>query len=68
VRIAAERAELALTDVVAELTEPQLVLDVQDRLDQPLRVFPRSAEYVKSQPLRGLLPDPGEPLELLDKA
>ena len=36
-RIEAERAKVALTDVVAELTEPQLVLDVQDRLDQPLR-------------------------------
>ena len=67
VRIAAVRAQLAVADVVADAAEAELVLDVEQRLRQVLGIVAAGAQHVKREPLRGLLPDAGQTLELVDQ-
>src|SRR5574341_387443 len=55
--IRAERAQLAVADVVAGGAQAELVLDVENRLREVFGIFPRGAEDVESKSLRGLLPD-----------
>ena len=66
-RIAAIIAQLAIADVVADGANSELVFDVHQRLRQPLGGFPIVAQNVKREPLRRLLPDAGQALELLDQ-
>ena len=63
VGVAAELAQLAVADVVADAAQAQLVLDVEDGLRQVLGILAPGAQHVKREALRGLLPDAGQALE-----
>ena len=67
-RIAAEITQLAVADVVARGAKAQFFLHVHQRGGQALGIFARSPQNVKRQPLRRLLADARQALELLDKA
>jgi hypothetical protein len=61
-------ASLVLTDpaarligeVEAHLTQPNLLLDLPDRIREPKGVLARGAQYVEGEPLGGAITDAGE--------
>src|SRR5258708_4265040 len=67
-RVAAEIAQLAVADVVADGAGSQVVLDVHQGLGQPLRVFAWSAQNMERQTLRRFLADSGQTFEFLNQA
>ena len=66
-RIAAEVAQLAIADVIACHAEAELVLHIHQRRGQPFGLLARGAQHMKCEPLRGLLADARQALELLDQ-
>jgi hypothetical protein len=67
VRIAAVEAQLAIADVITLRADPQLVFNVENGLREILSIFTRNAQQMKRNTLRGLLPDPGQPLAFLNQ-
>src|SRR6185312_6267686 len=66
-RIAAEIADLAIADVIADGANAELILDVEDRLRQPFGIFAAGAQHVERNALRRFLPDARQFLEFLDQ-
>ncbi len=66
-RIAAQSAGIRVGDVVADGAVGDAILDVADRLAQPLRVLSRRAQDVERKALRALGPHTGKFLELVDQ-
>jgi len=67
VAIAAELAQFAFGDVVADAAEAEFILDVQDGLREVLGVVAAGAQHVEGEALRGLLADAGQALEFGDQ-
>jgi hypothetical protein len=67
-RIAAERAQLAVADVVTDAAEPQLVFDVEQGPGQIFGLIPARAQDMESEALGRFLSDAGQVLELGDEA
>lgn len=68
VRIAAEKAQFGIADVIADGAESEFVLDVENGCSQPLCVFAVGSQQVKRNALCGLLADAWQPFELLDQS
>ncbi len=66
--VGADRAARALGEVEADLAEPDLVLDVADRVRERMRVLRRRAQHVEGQALCGAVADAGELAQLGDQA
>src|SRR5581483_10510282 len=64
----AVRARILLGDVVAGRAVRHALLDVADRVAQPLRIVARVLEDVEREPLRAFRADARELLQLLDEA
>src|SRR5690242_6984562 len=67
VRIAAEQAERAVTDVVAAFADAELVFDIENGLRQIFGVFARRAKQMKGNTLRRFLADSGQPFAFLNE-
>src|SRR5215469_16845713 len=67
VGVGAVKTQLALADVVAHTTQPQLVLHIEDGLHQVFRILALGPQYVKCNALRRLLTDPRQSFEFRDE-
>src|SRR5688572_26985363 len=67
-RIPAVGAHRAVADVIADGANAKLFLDVDQRLDQAVNVFPLRPQNVKRNALRRLLTDTGQAFDLEDEA
>ena len=65
--VAAERAQLALTDVVATAAPRHALLRVDDGRREPTRIDRVDPQQMERDALRGLRPDAGHAPELVDE-
>ena len=68
VRARAVRARVGVGDAVADRAVGDAILQLADRVGQPLGLFARRLQDVKREPLRALRADAGQALQLLDEA
>ena len=66
-RVEADAAALALGDVAADLAEPHLLLDREERLGEAVDVRGVGTEQVEGDALGALWPDPGQTPELVNE-
>lgn len=66
--IAAELAQIAIADVVADAAEAEFILDVEDGLRQVAGIVARASQDVEREALRRLLADSGQAFEFVDEA
>ncbi len=66
-RVQADPALLGLRDIAADGAEPDLVLDLQQRVRQPADVDRVGLQDVEGDPLRALGPDAGQPAQFVDQ-
>ena len=64
---AAERARVGVGDVVADRAVGDALLDVAQRVGEPIRLLARRLEDVEREPLRALRADAGQALQFLDE-